>query len=120
MIERNGQHGRFLACNQFNVTGCKNTQKVVGPANPEVIDMAKQVVGGWTASPVNDMVNAQVIPKPIAPIPKPIKEFHLSPEQVRTNACEIAISFSELKKFDNIGDVMRLAKDVEEYLWNGR
>jgi hypothetical protein len=42
------------------------------------------------------------------------KEFHLSPEQVRTNAVDLAI------RMQPNGDVMELAFKLEEYLWNGR
>ena len=44
----------------------------------------------------------------------PTKEFHLSPEQVRTNALEIAIKVS--------GDGLNwpMIKEIEEYLWNGK
>ena len=54
----------------------------------------------------------------------PKKEFHLSPEQVRTNALECAIAIYNLplkpKEFTGDITIMSVAKAFEEYLWNGK
>ena len=46
----------------------------------------------------------------------PKREFHLSPEQVRTNALNAAI---EVWKSENSINIKKIASDFEEYLWNG-
>lgn len=45
----------------------------------------------------------------------PKKEFHLSPEQVRTNAIDLVI-----KATQGAGISWELVKEVEDYLWNGK
>ena len=47
----------------------------------------------------------------------PIKEFHLSPEQVRTNALDLALKLGGLS---NVDDALIIARIIEEYLWNGK
>ena len=50
---------------------------------------------------------------------KPSKEFHLSPEQVRTNALNAAISFYPYMNNQSDVKILEEAKKFEEYLWNG-
>jgi len=45
------------------------------------------------------------------------REFHLSPEQVRTNALMAAIEMRFRLALDN--PILDLAKELEEYIWNG-
>ena len=44
------------------------------------------------------------------------KEFHLSPEQVRTNAIDIALRMGAA---EDERQLIELAQTFEEYLWNG-
>ena len=46
------------------------------------------------------------------------REFHLSPEQVRTNALDMAIRCFKGNEAD-IVNILTLTKQFEEYLWNG-
>jgi hypothetical protein len=48
---------------------------------------------------------------------KPIKEFHLSPEQVRTNALNLALKWHG--QLAQPMELMDIARAFEEYLWNG-
>ena len=48
---------------------------------------------------------------------KQAKEFHLSPEQVRTNAFDLALRFDDS---NNKVRTWELVKEIEEYLWNGK
>ncbi len=52
--------------------------------------------------------------------PKPTKEFHLSPEQVRTNALGFAIAVCEREREKAPVDLIELAVKFEEYLWHGK
>ncbi len=58
--------------------------------------------------------------KPVpAPVNKPVKEFHLSPEQVRTNALTMAIKWVGVGKADVKTGLIELARQFETYLLNG-
>ena len=106
MIVKQGQHGAFMACDQF--PNCKNTAKVnlpQGAAVPvPVVPMNLPTASGEFSYDT--------------PVPKPKKEFHLSPEQVRTNAMDLAIKMTEPTL--NLAIVMQTAIQIEEYLWNGK
>jgi len=47
-------------------------------------------------------------------VTKPSKEFHLSPEQVRTNAVDLHLKTAKRDEID-----WKLVYQIEEYLWNG-
>ena len=47
---------------------------------------------------------------------KPVKEFHLSPEQVNTNALDLAIRWKET---DDIEYILELATKFKEFIENG-
>ena len=51
---------------------------------------------------------------------KQAKEFHLSPEQVRTNALNCAIAVCEREREKAPVDLIELALKFEDYLWNGK
>ena len=54
---------------------------------------------------------------------KPKREFHLSEEQVRTNALEASLKIIGVEKIPtdtDIDRILNLAKKFEEYLWNGK
>ena len=48
----------------------------------------------------------------------PMKEFHLSPEQVNTNALDLAVRW--LEKHEEPLKLMDLAKQFKEFIENGR
>ena len=51
---------------------------------------------------------------------KPSKEFHLTPEQVNTNALNIAINFSELVKQDcTIEELISLGHQFRQFIKSG-
>ena len=79
-------------------------------ANVETVPMNNEVRGIEIADVIEN-VKKQVVKA---------KEFHLSPELIRSNALECAISFSAIKKFDNIGDIKNLAEDLESWIKNSK
>jgi len=64
--------------------------------------------------------NAEIVPmNSQLTFEKPKKEFHLSPEQVRTNALDLAIKMWGLGAV-NAENFWSEITAYEEYLWNGK
>ena len=72
--------------------------------------------GFWQLKTMDKIAEPQGVVQENTPQKAPTKEFHLSPEQVRTNAFDLA-----LRKEPNgtMEAILVLATEIEEYLWNG-
>ena len=100
MVKRNGQHGEFMACNQY--PDCKHTISV----KPETKLVPQNNTGEYAEIPVT--------PKPVAKKEK--FEAHLSIEQVRTNAMDFAMRRGER---DDFTILKQNAQTFEKYLLTG-
>ena len=88
MVRKVGKNGAFLACNQY--PGCRHTQDDDGSVRDEPVKIEP--------------------PKPA------VKEFHLSPEEVKARALECAIKSCTQAQLMETGDVIELAMTYEKYI----
>ena len=101
-----------------NQLGIQNPASFSKAALRELIDMnLKQKNGSGNIGDGEQIVDAPIVQPGKTQPTSPKREFHLSPEQVRTNALNAAITHSEIK---NVENTLKLAAIFEEYLWNGR
>ena len=95
MVERDGKHGKFLACN--NYPNCKNTKTV-----PKVeVNTETRTSGGLEIN---------------VPAPKPTKTYELTDGSIRIGALRCAV---ERQKDSNEFN-WELVKRFEEYIRNGK
>ena len=91
LVKRQGKHGEFLGCS--NYPDCTFTQKLADPDKP-------------------------MFRKPEKMQPQaPKREFHLSPEQVNTNAVDLAIKFCAIKDIcKKVEDVIELSEQFRDFI----
>ena len=106
---------------QYNFLNSKG-KYVEGMTKQQAHEAIAKIIPARAEVPGNPETYSGPVDAPVErPVDKPKREFHLSEEQVRTNAFELALNFESkfTELVPNYETLLERAAKIEEYLWNG-